>query len=174
MTNYVAVSGTSLVGSSAFTRNTDGTTRGDFALATQMSVHMANPSLQNWANILTFSKPFDHCLTSYVPGGVLTWDMPTAADELSEGTSPNHVLPAGQLVWPVQPSDALVIGQGDSTPYLLVKQYGKGNFIYHAAMQPFGGASHRQSFVNVKYWLRRADWELQSGLTAKLSAAPAS
>ena len=52
---------------------------------------------------------------------------------------PTHVPAAGHLVWQVQPSDALVIAQGDSTPYLLVKQYGKGNFIYHAAMQPLVG-----------------------------------
>ena len=42
LTNYVAAGGTLLVGSSAFTRNTNGTPRGDFALANQMGVHMVS------------------------------------------------------------------------------------------------------------------------------------
>ena len=50
LTNYVAAGGTLLVGSSAFTRNTDGTTRGDFALAGQMGLHMLGTNLQNWAD----------------------------------------------------------------------------------------------------------------------------
>src|SRR5207244_888362 len=40
-TNYVAAGGFLFVGSSAFTRNTNGMTRGDFAFANQMGVHMA-------------------------------------------------------------------------------------------------------------------------------------
>ncbi len=46
--NYVAAGGILFVGSSAFTRNPDGTTRGDFALADEMGLHMVNPALQNW------------------------------------------------------------------------------------------------------------------------------
>ncbi len=48
LTNYVAAGGFLLVGSSAFTRNTNGTTRGDFAIANQMGVHMVVPGLTNW------------------------------------------------------------------------------------------------------------------------------
>src|SRR5581483_8147342 len=47
-TNYVAAGGFLLVGSSAFTRNTDGTSRGDFAIAAQMGVSMVGNTLQNW------------------------------------------------------------------------------------------------------------------------------
>jgi hypothetical protein len=112
LTNYVAAGGFLLAGSSAFTRNPDGTTRGDFAFANAMGAHSAIASLQNWTNNLTFSKPVDHRLISHIPGGVLTWDMPTAADEVSEGISPGYVPAAGQRVWRVQPSDALVIAQG--------------------------------------------------------------
>jgi len=50
LTNYVAAGGFLLVGSSAFTRNTDGTTREDFAFANELGVHMVVPGLENWAD----------------------------------------------------------------------------------------------------------------------------
>ena len=43
--SYVNAGGFLFIGSSAFTRNPDGTTRGDFALANQMGIHMVNPNL---------------------------------------------------------------------------------------------------------------------------------
>ena len=47
--DYVAAGGFLFVGSSAFTRNPDGTTRGDFALANELGLHMVHPSsLENW------------------------------------------------------------------------------------------------------------------------------
>src|SRR3954470_10726809 len=46
-TNYVAAGGFLFVGSSAFTRNTNGTTRGDFAFANELGVHMVNANLGN-------------------------------------------------------------------------------------------------------------------------------
>ena len=39
----------------------------------------------------------------------------------------------------VQATDATVLIQGDAYPFLLVKPYGKGYFIYHAAFQPLIG-----------------------------------
>ena len=42
--DYVAAGGILFVGSSAFTRNPDGTTRGDFALANEMGLHMVTPA----------------------------------------------------------------------------------------------------------------------------------
>ena len=139
LTNYVAAGGTLLVGSSAFTRNTDGTTRGDFALANQMGVHMVNTNLLNWASSATFTKTLDHSLVSHIPGGALAWQMPSAADEIPWGISPAHTLAGAHAVWQVQASDAIVIAQGSVYPYLAVKSYGKGTFIYCAAMQPLIG-----------------------------------
>src|SRR6185503_20248280 len=39
-------------------------------------------------------------------------------------------------LWKVQSSNATVIAMGNVYPYITVKQYGKGWFIYHAGMQP--------------------------------------
>lgn len=139
LTNYVASGGTLFVGSSAFTRHPDGTTRGDFALADQMGLHMVNASLQNWAPNVTFTKVLNESLVSHIPGGMLYWHLPSSADEVSWGTSPEHGLPGQHAVWQVQASDAVVVAQGDASPYLSVKQYGKGRFIYCAAMQPLIG-----------------------------------
>src|SRR5580765_1579960 len=55
-TNYVASGGFLFVGSSAFTRNTNGTSRSDFALANQLGLHLLAPGLTNWAANGTFTK----------------------------------------------------------------------------------------------------------------------
>src|SRR5438105_3784016 len=43
LTNYVAAGGFVFLGSSAFTRTTNGTSRGDFAFASQMGLHLLSP-----------------------------------------------------------------------------------------------------------------------------------
>ena len=135
-TNYVAAGGTLFVGSSSFTRQTNGAGRGDFAFANPMGVHSSSSSLQNWAANATFLKTIDHPLISHIPAGTLNWHMPFAADDISWGTSPVHTLPSTSLAWQVQTTDATVIAQGDGRPYITVKSYGKGSFVYHAGMQP--------------------------------------
>ncbi len=57
---YVNAGGFLFVGSSAFTRNPDGTTRGNFALATEMGLNMSASTLENW----TFNGSFTHWLTT--------------------------------------------------------------------------------------------------------------
>ena len=105
-----------VVGSSAFTRNIDGTTRRDFALANQMGVHMVNTNLQNWANNTTFTKAIDHSLVSHIPAGMLTWQMPSGADEVPWGISPTHALAGPHAIWQVLASDAFVEFGGGASP----------------------------------------------------------
>src|SRR5215467_5180790 len=87
-TNYVAAGGFLLVGSSSFTRNTNGTTRGDFAFANALGIHMATPNLANWGVNRYFSKLVNHRLVAQIPGGMLAWEMPTGADEITQGVTP--------------------------------------------------------------------------------------
>jgi hypothetical protein len=172
LTNYVAAGGYLLVGSSAFTRNPDGTTRGDFALANEMGVHMVNTNLQNWTDNSTFSKIIDHRLTAHIPGGVLTWQMPAAADEVSW---PYYGTVSPQRVWAVQAGDASVIARGDAYPYLLVKPYGKGCFIYVAAMQPLiGHGGYAPGMYAYGIFRQAIEWAFQSAKlpVAKLSPWP--
>src|ERR1051325_11370400 len=100
-TNYVAAGGTLFVGSSSFTRQTNGAGRGDFAMATQMGLHVATTNLQNWAANVTFLKTVGHPLTGHIPPGTVNWHMPSAADETLWGISPSHTLPQTSLAWQV-------------------------------------------------------------------------
>ena len=131
--NYVTAGGFLFVGSSSFTRNPDGTTRTDFALAAEMGLHVASANLQNWYQNATFSKVIDHRLVAHIPTGDLSWHMPLAADEISWQASGKH------YVWQVQVDDATVIANGDHGPILATKRYGAGRFIYHGAFQPLIG-----------------------------------
>jgi hypothetical protein len=139
LTNYVAAGGFLLVGSSSFTRQTDGTSRGDFAIAGPMGIHSSAASLQNWALDNNFTKQQNHRIITHIPGGQITWRMPISADEINWGISPAHPNQNPHLVWQVRVSDATVLAQGDTSPYLVTKHYGKGQFIYISAMQPFVG-----------------------------------
>ncbi len=175
LTNYVAAGGYLLVGSSAFTRNPDGSPRGDFAIAAQMGLDSATPNLTNWVLDSTFTKVGDHRLVSHIPAGTLHWKWPVSADEISLGVSPNFGGPLNHYIWQVTPKGATVLANGDSSPYLLVQPYGKGWFIYHAAMQPLLGHGGYDSGMYAYVIFRRAiEWAFQSaGLpVAKLSPWP--
>jgi hypothetical protein len=141
LTNYVAAGGVLLVGSSSFTRTPTGTTRGDFAIGNAMGVRMANASLSNWTNNNYLTTQTSHALIADIPSGQLTWRMPSASDEIPWGISPSHPFLAAHDIWQVKASGATVLAQGDSSPLLLVKPYGKGLFIYNAAFQPLIGHS---------------------------------
>jgi hypothetical protein len=163
LTNYVAAGGWLFVGSSAFTRNTNGTTRGDFAIANQMGLHMTRPVLTNWTGDSTFSRVSCHPLVAHIPAGQLTWQLPSAADEISWPESVHVANPPTSLLhpqWQVQPAGASVLAQGDAYPYLLIKSYGKGYFIYLSAMQPMiahgGWAPGMYSYVIIRNAIQEA------------------
>ena len=79
-TNYVAAGGYLFIGSSAFTRNTNGTTRGDFAFANEMGLHMLVPGLTNWGQNSTYTKQVDHRINTHVPSGTINWRLPSASE----------------------------------------------------------------------------------------------
>jgi hypothetical protein len=139
LANYVSAGGFLFLGSSSLTRNPNGTTRSDFALASEMGLHMANANLQNWFQNTRFLKTTQHQLTSHIPDGTLSWHMPltsesTAFDMWGGSTADNHYL------WQVISTGASVLATGDNNhPYLAVTPYQKGFFIYDAAMQPLIG-----------------------------------
>ncbi|MDD5139753.1 MAG: immunoglobulin domain-containing protein [Verrucomicrobiales bacterium] len=159
LTNYVASGGVLLVGSSAFTRNTNGTTRGDFAFANALGVHMVTAGLNNWGTDSTFTKVTNHAIVTHIPSGTLNWYMPLSAEDIPLGTSPSHPVNHNHLVWQVQAGDATVVANGNTYPYLLVKPFGKGYFIYHAAMQPLIGHSGWDSGTYAYLVFRKAiEW----------------
>jgi hypothetical protein len=164
-TNYVAAGGFLFVGSSAFTRNTNGTARSDFAFANQLGVHKLVTGLTNWAqnNYFTKTNLTGHRLTSHVPNGQNTWRMPSSSEEIPWGISPSHPFLAPHDIWQVQAADATVLAQGDTMPFLTVKQYGKGYFIYCAAYQPLIGHSGFAPSMYAYVIFRRAiEWAFES------------
>jgi hypothetical protein len=177
LTNYVAAGGFLFVGSSAFTRNPDGTTRHDFAFANQMGVHSLTPGLTNWRANATFAKQTDHRLVSHIPSGQsLYWEMPSGGDEISWGVYPHPGNPyPPNAIWQVQSSNATVIIGGDASPCLVDKTYGSGHFIYDAAMQPLvghgGWAPGMYSYLIVR---KAVEWAFESARLpiAKLSPWP--
>ena len=94
--NYVSAGGFLFVGSSAFTRRPNGTSRGDFALAAEMGLHIATPGLENWMQDNNFNKQIDHRLVSHMPSGVLEWYMPLTSQDVSGGSRdlPPSIVPA--------------------------------------------------------------------------------
>ncbi len=173
LTNYVAAGGTLLVGSSAFTRNPDGTSRGDFAIASQMGVHMPAPTLANWGYNQTFLKNLDHRIVSHIPSGVLGWRMPSAADEISLGVSPNFTPPSGHLLWQVTAGGSSVVASGDNSPYLVVNNYGQGRFIYDASMQPLIGHGGFQSGMYAYVIFRKSiEWAFESARLSVPKVSP--
>ena len=138
--NYVNSGGFLLIGSSAFTRNPDGTMRDDFVLADEMGVHVVNQNLDNWVENMEFTKLIDHPLVSHIPSGTLNWRMPLTAEEIPiEGLEASAVVHGDHLVWKVSTTDATVIARGSSSPLLTIKNYGSGTIIYHSAFQPLLG-----------------------------------
>ena len=165
LTNYVAKGGFLLVGSSAFTRTTNGTSRGDFAFASALGLHMVCAGLTNWAsnNTLTTTNQTNHILISHIPGGELTNRMPSSSEEISWGISPSHPFLAAHDIWQVQASGATVLAVGDDYPLLCVKPYGKGYFIYHAAFQPLIGHGGFAPGMYAYLIFRRAiEWAFES------------
>jgi hypothetical protein len=131
--DYVNAGGFLFVGSSAYTRNPDGTTRGDFAFADEMGLHMVNASLENWAMNNTFSKVIDHRIVDHIPSGSLSWRMATTSDDIVWAASGSH------HVWQVTAAGAEVIANGASGPLLATQNYGEGRFIYHGPINPLIG-----------------------------------
>ena len=175
LTNYVAAGGFLLIGSSAFTRNTNGTTRTNFAFATEMGVNMVTPALTNWRQNTSLAKQLDHRLISHIPAGTNVWSMPSMAEEIPWGTSPLHAHFFPHQVWQVQASDATVLARGDLYPCLLVKQFGKGYFIYYATKQPLIGHGGWSPSMYAYLIFRNAiEWAFESANlpVAKLSPWP--
>jgi hypothetical protein len=163
-TNYVAAGGFLFVGSSAFTRNPNGTARSDFAFANQLGVHKIASGLTNWAQNNYFTKTVStHRLISHIPDGQNTWRMPSSSEEIPWGISPSHPFLAPHDIWQIQVTDATMLAQGDATPFLTVKQYGKGYFIYCAAFQPLIGHSGFAPGMYAYVIFRRAiEWAFES------------
>ncbi|HRT58357.1 MAG TPA: hypothetical protein P5038_17160, partial [Candidatus Paceibacterota bacterium] len=166
LTNYVAAGGFLFVGSSSFTRHTNGVTRGNFAFANELGVSMVVPGLTNWADNRHFNKEMEHRLTAHIPAGQLEWRMPASSEEIVWGVSPSHPFIAPHDIWRVQTNGATVLGRASSSglpPSLLVRPYGKGCFIYYAPMQPLiGHGGFAPTLYSYLIFRRAIEWAFET------------
>lgn len=163
LTNYVAAGGFLLVGSSAFTRYPDGSTRSNFAFATELGLNMATPGFTNWDQVLAFNKQIEHRLVSHYPSGSLSNRMPVSSEEINWGVTPSHRFMNAHPAWRVQATDATVLATSETSPYLAVKPFGSGCFIYHAAFQPLvGHGGFAPSMYAYVIFRRAIEWAFES------------
>jgi VCBS repeat-containing protein len=166
--DYVNAGGFLFIGSSAFTRYPGGSNRGNFALAAEMGLRMANSSLTesnnwNWSANKHFTKSATHRLTSHIPNGTLAWNGPSYSEEIPWGVSPTYELHGTHWVWTVVANGATVIANGDAGPLLAAKNYGKGQFIYHGAMQPIlGHGVIDPSMYSYLIYRKSIEWAFES------------
>jgi len=166
--DYVKAGGFVVVGASGFTRYPDGTYRSDIALANEMGLRMANPNLSasnnwNWSENRHFTKTGSHRLTSHIPDGTLVWNGPFYADEIPWGVSPTYALHGAHWIWTVVNNGATVLANGDAGPLLAVRNYEKGQFIYHGAMQPLiGHGVIDPSIYSYLIYRKAIEWAFES------------
>jgi hypothetical protein len=171
--NYVWAGGFLFIGSSAFTRNPDGTTRGDFALANEMGLHMVNPNLINWYFNGSFTKVDDHRLVSHIPSGTLVWRMPASSEQIPLGTLYDRVIHRYHDVWQVSTTDAQVLANGDSGPLITTKSFGQGYFIYHGAVDPIIGHGGYDPGMYAYLIFRRAiEWAFENANLPIIKLSP--
>jgi hypothetical protein len=175
LTNYVAAGGFLFVGSSSFTRYTDGSTRTDYAIGAQMGIH-CTPAY-GWSNNTTFSRQSDHRVVSDIPTGPLKWRMPTSAEEISWGTCMDgHGHDGPHQIWPVATSSTNVLATAtNGLPYLAVKAYGNGHFVYHAGLRPLiGHGGHAPGAYAYVLFRRAIEWAFEAAgrPVARLSPWP--
>jgi hypothetical protein len=154
--SYVSAGGFLMVGSSSFSRNTSGTTRGDFALHAEMGLHMTSASLQDWTLNDQFTKVGSHRLTADIPSGTLLWGGKQSSD-----TTP--WINNSRWVWQVTGTDAQVLATGDGGVELATKGYGNGRFIYDAELQPLlGDTGYSSSAFAYTIYRHAIEWAFEA------------
>ncbi|MDD2499194.1 MAG: cadherin-like domain-containing protein [Geobacter sp.] len=165
---YVNAGGFLLVGSSSFTRRPDGSYRGDFALATEMGLHMtySNPGSTNdwnWYGNSRLTKTVDHRLTSHLPTGTLVWSGPFSAEEIPWGVSPRHTAHQMHLAFRVTASGATVLANGIVGPLLAVNSYGQGYILFNGQMQPvIGHGASDPSLYTYLLFRKAIEWAFET------------
>ncbi len=181
LTNYVAAGGFVFAGGSAFTKMTNGGFRSNFALAGQMGIG-CSPSTNNWYNNTNFTKQIDHPMLRDIPEGQLVWRMPTSPEETSWGTCHEHSLACitnkgfegPHQIWVVTNSTASVLATEDgSYPYITVKSYGSGQYIYDAALQPLiGHGGFAPGMYTYMIFRRAIEWAFESAQRPVVKVSP--
>jgi hypothetical protein len=170
---YVNSGGFLLAGSSSFTRNPDGTARGNFALSTEMGLGMQSGSLDNWYENSLFTKVTDNRIVAHIPSGTLNWHLPLTSEEIPLGTTEGHVVHQDHYAWAVNALDAEVLANGSSGPLVATKGCGNGRFIYYGIMQPLIGLGGNDAGMYSYLIFRRSiEWAFEAANLPVVKLSP--
>jgi peptidoglycan/xylan/chitin deacetylase (PgdA/CDA1 family) len=130
---YVSSGGFIYVGASAWTRKEDGSYRDTFALSEEMGLQSVSVGNSNWLSIgvngSRIKRVADHRLVNYLPNDVfLQWPCGDAYDGFASS--------GAHQAWQTEVAGAtpLVTIENTLSPFITVKNYGVGCFIYHAEL----------------------------------------
>ena len=170
---YVNAGGFLFIGSSSFTRNTNGTTRGNFALSSEMGLQMTNASLNNLYQNTIFTRSSSNRLVSHIPTGTLNWYLPLTSEEIPLGTTAGHVVHQAHYAWRVTNINAEILANGSSGPLVATKTYGSGRFIYYGILQPLIGIGGNDTGMYSYMIFRRAiEWAFESANLPIVKVSP--
>ena len=89
------------------------------------------------------------------------------------GISPSHPFLAPHDVWQVSVNGGAVLANGDSTPSLVIRSYGKGNFIYFSQMQPvIGHGGFAPTHYSYLIFRRAIEWAFESANLPLVKVSP--
>lgn len=161
---YVSRGGFAYAGSSAWTRNPDGSFRSSFALSAEMGLSTVVPGAANWTLIGDMGqrvrKVADHPMVNHLTlGENYLWPMPDVYDRaklFASGESGAHQ--AWQTV--ATTATLLAVTEGGN-PFLAIKSYGSGQFIYQSELAPLAGWGEGNMVLFEYTFFRKAiEWAL--------------
>jgi len=179
---YVSSGGFAYVGSSAWTRYSNGTARSNFALSAEMGVKCDNTTgSSNYWNTLTYIyKNATNRLVDILPMGVniSPWNLP-----LDNGTSIQNTGGGNaHYFWQAYntgtgPAEIVLTIPSTPSPYVMLatKAYSNGRFIYHSELSPMIGFSiYAPQMYEYTFFRRAIEWafEARSLPLARLSPWP--
>jgi len=177
---YVSSGGFAYVGSSAWTRYSNGTTRSNFALSAEMGVRCVATPPSNWNQLTYVYRNGTNRLVDFLPPSVniSPWNLP-----LDNGTSiQNTGAGNGHYFWQAcntgtGPAEIVLTIPSSPSPYVMLatKAYSNGRFIYHSELTPMIGFSiYAPQMYEYTFFRRAIEWafETRSLPLARLSPWP--
>jgi hypothetical protein len=175
---YVSSGGFAYVGSSAWTRYSNGTARSNFALSAEMGVTCTAPPPNNWNLDSYIFKNATNRLVDILPTGVniSPWNLPLdngTSIQNTGGGNPHYFWQAYNTA--ANPADMFLTIPSSPYPYVMLatKAYSTGRFIYHSEFVPLVGYSIYAPGVYEYYFFRRAiEWAFESRFLPLVRLSP--
>ena len=165
---YVSSGGFAYVGSSAWTRYSNGTARSNFALSAEMGVRCVSLPPNNWNTLNYIYRNGTNRLVDILPIGVniSPWNLP-----LNNGTSLQNTGAGGaHYFWQAysteaSPAEILITIPSSPNPYVMLatKDYSSGRFFYHSEFVPLVGFGiYSPGIYEYTFFRRAIEWAFEA------------